>query len=156
MHISDEAVREGLRAVRWPARFERLREADPILFYDGSHNPQGITSAVQTVKTYFPNQRVTVLTGVMRDKNYETMIDSIQGIAHRVFTVTPSNPRSLPAEDYAAHFRAKGVAAEASATVAEGVQKAIAYAKATASPLICLGSLYLYGELSEAVQIELP
>ena len=155
MLISDKAVREGLRSVRWPARFERLREADPVIFYDGSHNPQGIASAVQTVEIYFPGQKVTVITGVMADKNYDVMIRSIGSIAQKVFTVTPANPRALPAEDYANRFRVCGVDAEASQSVAEGVQKAVAYAKATESPIICLGSLYLYGELAEAVQIEL-
>ena len=154
--IPEDAIRLGLQSVRWHARFERLHDSDPCIFFDGSHNPQGIASAVETVKNYFSDQKVTVLTGVMRDKNYEVMIRSISSIAHKVFTVTPANPRSLPAEEYAAHFRASGVDAEGSATVTEGVAQAVAHAKATQTPLICLGSLYLYGEVAEVVKALFP
>ena len=146
--ISEEAIRSGLASVKWPARFEKLNDRDPLIFFDGSHNPQGIASAVQTVQTYFPNQKVAILTGVMRDKNYGVMIEHIGRIAQKVFTVTPANPRSLPAAEYAAHFSNSGIDAASCETVAEGVQSAIHYARSAQIPLICLGSLYLYGELS--------
>ena len=153
--ISEDAIRAGLASVKWLARFERLNDRDPLIFFDGSHNPQGIASAVETVQTYFPAQRVAILTGVMRDKNYSVMIEHIGRIAQKVFTVTPNNPRSLPAVEYAAHFSNSGVDAEPGATVAEGVQKAIAYARSAQIPLICLGSLYLYGELSLEINKQL-
>ena len=146
--ISEKAIRAGLASVRWPARFEKLNDRDPLIFFDGSHNPQGIASAVETVQTYFPSQRVAILTGVMRDKNYGVMIEHIGRIAQKVFTVTPANPRSLPSAEYAAHFSNSGIDAVSCETVAEGVQNAIDYARSEQIPLICLGSLYLYGELS--------
>ena len=150
--ISEQAIRRGISLVQWPARFEKLHDGEPLIFFDGSHNPQGIASAVQTVQTYFPNQKVDILTGVMRDKNYEVMIQSISQIANKVFTVTPDNPRALPAEEYASHFSANGVDAKGFPTVERGVKAAVKHATETNVPLICLGSLYLYGELAEAVK----
>ena len=45
--MTDEtALRQGLSAVRWPARFELIRR-DPIVLCDGGHNPNGISAAVQ-------------------------------------------------------------------------------------------------------------
>lgn len=38
--ISDEAVREGIAAARWPGRFEVVA-ARPLTVIDGGHNPQG-------------------------------------------------------------------------------------------------------------------
>ena len=38
--ISDEAVREGIAAARWPGRFEVVA-ARPLTVVDGGHNPQG-------------------------------------------------------------------------------------------------------------------
>ena len=152
LKVSEDAIRRGLASVRWQARFEKLNDHDPVIFFDGSHNPQGIGAAVKTVQAYFPNQRVAILTGVMQDKNYEVMIESIRQIAHRVFTVTPNNPRALPAAEYAAHFCRHGVCAQGYATVEAGVRAAVARAKEANVPLICLGSLYLYGELSQAVE----
>ena len=150
--ISEDAIRDGLASVKWPARFEKLNDRDPLIFFDGSHNPQGIASAVETVQTYFPNQRVAILTGVMRDKNYSVMIEQIGRVAQKVFTVTPANPRSLPAEEYALHFSNSGTEATPCQTVADGAKMAIEYAKAHQIPLICLGSLYLYGELFQEIE----
>jgi dihydrofolate synthase/folylpolyglutamate synthase len=150
--VPEAAIRQGLSSVVWHARFEKLNESDPIMFFDGSHNPQGIAAATETVKVYFKDQAVTILTGVMRDKNYEVMIRSIREIAHHVITVTPSNPRSLPAEEYAEHFRAHGVSATSCTSVEDGAKAAIAIAKETHTPLVCLGSLYLYGELTDAIK----
>jgi dihydrofolate synthase/folylpolyglutamate synthase len=152
-NIPESAVRTGLASVKWHARFEKLKES-PLVFFDGSHNPQGIASAVNTIQTYFPDQKVDILTGVMRDKNFEVMIDCISQVADRVFTVTPANPRALPAEEYAAHFRSHGVDASAYPTVNEGVKAAVSHARNTNAPLICLGSLYLYGELADLIQEE--
>ena len=47
--IAEGAVREGLLAVRWPARFELLSR-DPIIIYDGGHNPEGVRAAVASIK----------------------------------------------------------------------------------------------------------
>ncbi len=152
LNVPEAAVRQGLASVVWHARFEKLHDCDPLIFFDGSHNPQGITAATETVKAYFGDQRVTILTGVMRDKNFDVMIRSIGEIAHRVVTVTPSNPRSLPAEEYAEHFLAQGTPAQGFASVEEGLESAIVCAKESNTPLVCLGSLYLYGELTDAIE----
>ena len=152
-NIPESAVRTGLATVKWHARFEKLKDS-PLVFFDGSHNPQGIATAVNTIRTYFPDQKVDILTGVMRDKNFEVMIDCISQVADCVFTVTPANPRALPAEEYAAHFRSHGVDASAYPTVNEGVKAAVSHARNANVPLICLGSLYLYGELADLIQEE--
>ena len=152
--ISESAIRQGLASVVWHARFEKLNDKNPTIFFDGSHNPEGISAAVETVKAYFGEQKVTILTGVMRDKNYDVMIQSIGQIASHVITVTPSNPRSLPAEEYAAHFQSRGISAQACASVEDAAKTAITTAQEHNTPLVCLGSLYLYGELTDAIEKE--
>lgn len=155
LQISEDAIRRGLASVRWPARFEMLRRSDPIILFDGSHNPQGIRSAVQSISTYFPAQKVNILSGVMNDKGYDEMIESLKPVCARAFTVTPQNPRSLPAAEYASHFLAHGIEAQGFEAVTDALRTAIENARENGIPLICLGSLYLYGELKTALhQIE--
>ena len=149
--IDDAAVRCGLASVRWPARFELLSR-DPIIIYDGGHNPEGVRAAVESIKTYFPHQRINLLGGVMADKDRGEMIETMKSIAARVFAVTPNNPRALRAEEYAAQFAEYGVPATAYASVAEGVSAAIESSKREGVPLVCLGSLYLYEEVEAAVR----
>ena len=149
--IPEAAIRTGLSSVRWPARFELLRN-DPVVIYDGGHNPQGVEAAVKSISRYFPEQRVNLLVGVMADKNYDEMIERLKPIAHHVYTVKPSNPRALDAESLAAQFRAHRVDATAYPCVEDAMRAALASSREEGRPLICLGSLYLYGEAVEALE----
>ena len=149
--IDDEAVRNGLADVRWPARFELLSR-HPIIIYDGGHNPEGVRAAVASVREYFGNQRVNILSGVMADKDREEMIETIKPIVARAFTVTPNNPRSLAANEYAAQLASYDISATSYASVAEGVRIAIESSIKENIPLVCLGSLYLYEEVEAAVR----
>ena len=149
--IGERAVRQGLANVRWPARFELL-SLDPIIIYDGGHNPEGVRAAVASIKTYFGSQRVNILSGVMADKDKSEMIQTVKEVAARAFAVTPNNPRALAAEDYAAQLASHGIPATAYASVEMGVRAAIESSKQEGIPLVCLGSLYLYEEAEAAVR----
>lgn len=149
--IGEDAVRHGLADVRWPARFELLSR-DPIIIYDGGHNPEGVRAAVASVQAYFPNQKVNLLGGVMADKDRGEMIETMKKVAARAFAVTPNNPRALAAADYAAQLNDYGIPASAYASVAEGVRAAIESSRKEGVPLVCLGSLYLYEEVEAAVR----
>ena len=151
LSVSDEAVRQGLAQARWPGRFEILCR-DPLILSDGGHNPQGVAAAVESVKAYMGEKKVLLLSGVMADKDYGSMISDMATVACRVFTVKPSNPRSLDAEDYAAMFRKAGVEATAYPSVDEGVAAATEAARAEGIPLLSLGSLYLYTDVHTALE----
>ena len=149
--IPEAAVRSGLRRVYWPARFERLSD-DPIVIYDGGHNPQGIAAAKQSINAYFGNEKVLLLTGLMGDKDYSLMVSELSQIAERVYTVTPNNPRSLAADKLAEVYRACGANATAFSSVEEAVATAINDARERKKPLFILGSLYLYCEVYPLVE----
>ena len=89
----------------------------------------------------------------MADKDYDGMIEGLKAVTARAYTATPENPRALPAEDYAGHFHAHGIAATAYATVADALRAARADAKAEGLPLVCLGSLYLYQDVLKGLGI---
>ena len=149
--IPEAAVREGLASVAWPARFELLSK-DPIILYDGGHNPQGIKAAVKSIQTYFPEQKINLLSGVMADKGYDEMIELLKPVANRVYTVTPNTPRALSAERYAQDFTEHKIPAAAFAELKEGVRTAVLESLAQGTPLICLGSLYMYNDVTDAVK----
>lgn len=150
LSISEDAVRRGLEQTRWMARFELLA-SDPIVIYDGGHNPQGVLAAVKSICEYFPEQRVNVLSGVMIDKDFDAMIEELKSVSRRVFTVTPNNPRALSAQEYAAQFASHQISSTAYDSIEEGVRDAIRDSRANGVPLICLGSLYLYSDVADAV-----
>ena len=148
--IPEESVRTGLASALWSARFELLTD-DPIAVYDGGHNLEGVTAAAESIRLYFPEQRVVLLSGVMEDKAYREMAEILAPLVSAVVTVTPDNPRSLPASSYAEVFAALGIAATAADSIPDGVETAVRLAKEQGRALIMLGSLYMYGDVKKAL-----
>lgn len=147
--VSEEALRKGLASAKWRARFELLANDPPVIF-DGSHNIQGVTAAADSIKRFFGGKKVTVLMGVLADKDYNDMVTLLAPLAECVFAVTPDSPRALAACRLSEVFEQNGVSAEAFDAVCKGVTAAYEYAYSTNKPLVMLGSLYMYGEVFSA------
>ena len=150
IEISEDAIIRGLSAAVWPARFEIIRK-DPTIIFDGAHNPQGVRAAVESIESYFPNKRLIIISGVLRDKDYQQIASSISRVAEEVFTITPSNPRALMGEDYAKIYADLGIKATPCKSVEEALTLAISIAKEKQTAVCCLGSLYTYGEVINAL-----
>ncbi|MBQ4141637.1 MAG: bifunctional folylpolyglutamate synthase/dihydrofolate synthase [Clostridia bacterium] len=148
--VPDKAVREGLLAACWPARFEIISR-DPLIIFDGAHNPEGIETAVESIKRYFGDQKVAVLTGVMKDKDYNYISRKFAEISDRAFTITPANPRALPADEYAKVLDGVGITATSYDSVASALDDAKKFAQDSGTPLVCLGSLYMYCEIVQTI-----
>lgn len=150
LSIPDSAVKAGLENAKWRARFEII-EREPLVIFDGAHNAQGIRAAVDSIKAYFGDKKICVFTGVLKDKDYNAIAKTLSEVADTAFTITPDNPRSLSAEEYAEVLRKVGI----NATPCESVKEALALGKAAAdkkgTALCCLGSLYTYVEVINAL-----
>ena len=153
--ISEDALRTGLARARWSARFELLRR-DPVIIYDGGHNPGGVSVSFASVKQYFPHRKCTALSGIMADKDYGETIRISAPYIDRAFTVTPAVSRALDAPAYADADRACGVEAIPCESIDAGVSAAIKDARREDRPLIIFGSLYMYADIVAAVDKVLP
>ncbi len=149
--ITDESVRTGLAQAVWKARFELLGR-DPDVVFDGAHNPEGMKYACESIAGYYPNKKIALIMGVMKDKDYETMVDTCAPLTERAFTVTPSNKRALPSDELSRVFGAHGVYSSAHESFDDAVKEAYTYAKSNGVPLICLGSLYSYADFKHALE----
>ena len=69
---------------------------------------------------------LTVLTGVLRDKDYHRMYAPLLPYAAQFITVTPDSPRALPAQELAAYLQTLGRPVTPCDTVAEGAALALA------------------------------
>lgn len=144
LDISNKAVYEGLKSARLNGRFELIKE-NPIVIFDGSHNPHGVNAAIESIKNYFDG-KVVLLMGVMADKEYPEMVKTLSEVAAKAFTVKPKNPRALDSMLLADELIRNGVDAGFSTELSAGVEKALTYAEKHQLPLIALGSLYMYSE----------
>ena len=149
--VSEDSVRKGLLNAGWPARFEIIHQ-NPTVIFDGAHNAQGISAAVESAKGYFGKNKVVVMTGVLKDKDYRYIAAKLSEIADKAFTVTPDNPRALCADDYAAELSSFGVDATPNKNVKEAIERAYGYAVQNKKPLVFLGSLYTYSEVIDIIE----
>jgi len=150
--ISEESLREGLASAEWKARFEIIKR-NPLLIFDGAHNPQGITSATESIAHYFNGQKVYALTGVLKDKDYDFIATELSKVVSHAFTITPDNKRALTAEEYAVVLRNKGVDALPCQSIKEALKLGLSKAENDSVPLVCLGSLYTYVDLIKELNL---
>ena len=151
--ISDEAVSEGLLAARWRARFEIIAR-EPTVIFDGAHNPEGIEAAVESIKHYYKGTRVTVMTGMLRDKDYRAVAKKLSEIAECAYTITPDNPRALTAADFAEVLSEYGIKATPCDSIEDALTQGKAYAAKRGTALCCLGSLYTYTDVIKIIESE--
>jgi dihydrofolate synthase/folylpolyglutamate synthase len=131
---------------KWQARFEVISK-DPRVIFDGAHNPEGIEAATESIKTYLPSEPVYLLSGVLRDKDYMRIARTVSEVVTRAYTITPNNPRALSAEEYANVLANLGVEAISVGDIERAVKLAISDAGRDGATLVCLGSLYTYGDV---------
>ena len=148
--ITDAQIREGIESVRWPGRFELMRK-DPMFIIDGGHNPQCIEALVKNIRDYLPGRELTVLTGVLGDKDFHCMYRDVAQYAKEFITITPANPRALTAEKLADYLHQFGKPVTACDVVADGVRLAIEHAGKD-GVVLCYGSLYMIGDIDAALQ----
>ena len=102
--ITEDAIRAGLAQATWPGRFEVLSR-EPLLIVDGAHNPNGVEALVDTIRAYFPDQKINFVMGVMKDKDYHTMLRLIAPYAARFITELPDAHRALRPEALKSEIR---------------------------------------------------
>lgn len=66
-----------------PGRFERMHPTFPW-YFSGSHNLEGITSTIKTIKS-FKNKRKVIVMGMMKDKISKEILDQTLGFSDRFF-----------------------------------------------------------------------
>ena len=151
IRISAENIRDGLRNVRWPGRFELIAR-EPLFILDGSHNPQGMEATVESLKTFFPDRKLWFLMGIMADKDVHSVARMLGPIAAGFAAVEPPNPRAMKPAELAALLEADtGVPARPFGSIAEGAAWIMAEA-GREGVCAALGSLYFSPQVREAVE----
>ncbi|GAE87104.1 bifunctional folylpolyglutamate synthase/dihydrofolate synthase [Acetivibrio straminisolvens] len=143
--ICEDSIRKGLAFAKWPGRLEILRK-EPIFLIDGTHNLEGAQTLSRFLKTYFPCKKIVFIMGVLKDKDYKSIIEVCAPLAEDIITVTPNNDRGLPAKELAQSLEGYCKNVLISDTIVNAVEKSL---KITPKDgLICaFGSLYYIGEV---------
>jgi len=140
--ISGRDIQEGFENVEWPVRFEVMSK-DPLFIIDCAHNPQCAAALRALIDDYLPGEKITMLTGVLADKDYRQMIGILDDAAAEYVCITPDSGRALPAEELAQILRDMGKKAESFDDIEEAVKKCIDSGR----PTVSCTSLYISGQV---------
>jgi dihydrofolate synthase/folylpolyglutamate synthase len=142
--LSATAIVDGLSATHWPGRLEVLRRS-PLLIVDGAHNPESASRLREALASHFPGRRLTLVLGILGDKDIEGIAAELAPAAARVIVTAPRQVRAAPIDRLVAAVEAAGGRPEVAATVAEALE--CAFASAAPDDMICLtGSLTTVAE----------
>jgi dihydrofolate synthase/folylpolyglutamate synthase len=146
--VSDEAVRSGLRDVRWEGRLETVQRR-PLVVLDGAHNPAAAKVVADYLARYrkiHPGTRIILVVSMMRDKDCSGFFEAVLPVSDEVVMTRVQLDRAATVQElHAAANDWAGVTHES-----PSASEALALARRLASPddVICVtGSLMLVGEV---------
>ena len=143
--FTENQIRTGLAKTFWAGRLEICKKS-PMIVLDGAHNIDGIRRLAESIQTYFKNQKITLVLGVLGDKEYEKMAELILPFASQVVLTEPHNERKLDAEKLANIVLHKELPFYIEPQLENAYQKALKITD-EASIILCCGSLYMIGAL---------
>lgn len=144
--LDESCIRKGLASTHWPGRLEfaRAGQGEPLILYDGAHNPDGARSLAAYLTTEFPDKRKILVFGVMKDKDFKGMLGELLPAVQHVIITKPDIARAAAPADVAA--------CAPGASVTDSVKEALdaAFKTATKGDLIVVaGSFYTLGEAKQ-------
>jgi len=142
----EQALRDGLRNVRWPARIDVV-EHNPTIVVDGAHNADSMEKLLQALHDSFALHRLIVVLSLARDKDLVGIARALARVDAVILTRIV-NPRAATIESMQEAFAEHAPHVELYTTQDSRAAMNLALDIAKSSDLICAaGSLYLAGEV---------
>lgn len=149
--VPEAALREGLLSAQWRGRMTVLQKK-PYVITDGAHNADAVEKLADSLSFYFTNKPKVFIMGVLRDKEYGTMIERMAPLAEQLIAITPpENPRALPAYELAKEIRK----VNEHVTAADSLEEAVEMAYLLTPPegvIVAFGSLSYLGRLEQVIR----
>lgn len=149
--ITEAAIRKGLAETVWLGRFSVIGRK-PLFVVDGAHNEDAARKLARSVEFYFTNRRIIYIMGILRDKEYEKVIELTHKYADQIITITPpENPRAMGAYELAQEI----AKVHPQVTAVDSLEEAVEMARLLAEPedvILAFGSLSYLGRLIKIVE----
>ena len=139
--VDQTAIRAGIARAKWPCRLEWVNG----VLIDGAHNPQGARALRDYLESCFPGEKITLVTGMMRDKQMEACAAILAPLCKKVICTAVEESRAASPEELAEVYAREGAAVQAVA----GVGNALEQAMAEDGIRVFAGSLYIAGAVRE-------
>jgi len=145
IELDRAAMMTGLTDARWPGRLEHVHVHGADVLLDAAHNPAGARALADYLRDVGWRD-VTLVVGVMRDKDVAGMLSVLLPLTGWLICTTAPSPRALQAEELA---RLAATLPSAPARVVAIPDPAAAMGKAcrAGARVVAAGSIFLIGAL---------
>lgn len=149
--IDEQAIRKGLAETQWEGRFSVIAQR-PLFVVDGAHNEDAAQKLAQSIEFYFKDKRIIYILGILKDKEYEKIIDLTHQYADQIITITPpNNPRAMHAYELAQEV----AKVHSNVTAVDSLEEAVEMSRLLARKedvILAFGSLSYLGQLIQIVK----
>jgi len=147
IRVAEKEMCTGLANVIWPGRLQLVtRESGRKILLDGAHNPAGAKALREALEKNFPMTKRTLVLGVLQDKDWQHICETLAPLAAQIFTVPVFSERSANPNELAEACQKINPSAEITACNSLGN----ALDKPAGDEFVVItGSLYLVGEALE-------
>ncbi len=163
LDLPETAIAEGIAAVRWPARMQRLtggpfgaaaKAAEAELWLDGGHNPHAGRALADTLaeRQRHAPRPLALIVGMLANKDHGGFFEALKDTGAHVFTVAFEGAAAEP-DALAAVARGHGLGAQGATSVRAALSRALTLG---AGRVVICGSLYLAGEVLGADRTTWP
>jgi dihydrofolate synthase/folylpolyglutamate synthase len=149
--VSEANIRAGLSSLDWSGRFQLVvNSLGQRVLLDGAHNIAGAETLAAALNQYFSAADITLVLGILRDKDWAAMCEILAPLAARIRLVPIQSERTAEPHGLAEVCQR----ANPQAKVSEHPSLTEALKASAREPfLVIAGSLYLVGEAMELMRI---
>lgn len=142
--LDENIIKEGIFESKNSGRMELISK-NPKVLIDGSHNKESIDALIKSLKLFKYN-RLIVGFSVLKDKDYDYIIENLSSVADEMVITKVDNPRAFDLDEL------EKIVGEKFANVKaiDDIKNAYEYSKQIAKEndlVLWCGSLYLIGEI---------
>ena len=150
IEISEGAIRRGFLNTAWPGRIEKIKD-NPVFIIDGAHNEDGAKSLSKALDKHFKGRKMTLLIGMLKDKDIDSVLSLLMDKFDKVITTTPNSDRAISCEE----LKDKVQKYVDDVIAIPNIEDAVKYTLENAKDddiIISAGSLYMIGTVRTLVK----
>jgi len=144
--LKEVSVRKGLMNVKNPGRFEVFKRSGKTIVLDGAHNPAGAKALVESLRIYFPEEKMVGVIGILDDKDRESMMNYFKDVLGKVIITKPKSERAKNMEEL---FEIAKKYIQRTFFIEEPLKALERAFEEEEEVIVVAGSLYLIGEIEE-------
>lgn len=95
-----DVLAEGIATATSPGRLQIIG-TEPTVIVDAAHNPDGAAALATAMSSYFDFDEITVVLGVLDDKDADGIVSALAPIATRFHVTESSSDRAVPVDELA-------------------------------------------------------